>query len=87
MKDLNADQEAKVRLGNELAQVALTLARAQRKAGRWFQLEQPASSLMLDLPSFKTLLNETDIFMAVRSVCADGAPWMKPTALIANSKT
>ena len=86
LENLTDAQEAKVRLGNELAQVALSLARAQMKAGRWFQLEQPASSLMLHLPSFKDLIKDTNVFMAVRCVCADGAPWMKPTAIIANSK-
>ena len=56
------------------------------KAKRWFQLEQPASSLMLHLPSFKELLADPAVFKAVRCVCVDGAPWMKPTAIIANSR-
>ena len=84
--NLSEAQEAKVRLGNELAQVAVTLAKAQMKAERWFQLEQPASSLMLHFPSFEELLADPAVFKVVRCVCVDGAPWMKPTAIIANSR-
>ena len=84
--NLSEAQEAKVRLGNELAQVAVTLAKAQMKAERWFQLEQPASSLMLHFPSLKELLADPAVFKAVRCVCVDGAPWMKPTAIIADSR-
>ena len=76
----------KVRIGNELAQVAVTLAKAQMKVERWFQLEQRASSLMLHLPWLKELLADPAVFKAVRCICVDGAPWMKPTAIIANSR-
>ena len=84
--NLSEVQEAKVRIGNELAKVAVTLAKAQIKTERWFQLEQPASSLMLHLPSFKELLADLAVFKAVRCICVDGAPWRKPTAIIANSR-
>ena len=40
---------------------------------------------MLHLPSFKKLLKEPGVYKAVRCVCKDGAPWKKPTAIIANS--
>ena len=39
---------------------------------------------MLCLPAFRKLLAEPQTYMAVRHVCADGAPWKKPTALVAN---
>ena len=53
---------------------------------RYFQLEQPLSSIMLLLPSVVSLLKEPDVFLAKRDVCADGAPWRKSTAVIANSR-
>ena len=84
--NLSAVQEAKVRIGNELAKVAVTLAKAQIKTERWFQLEQPASSLMLHLPWFRELLADPAVFKAVRCIYVDGAPWRKPTAIIANSR-
>ena len=46
--------------------MAVTLAKAQMKAERWFQLEQPASFLMLHIPSFKELLADPAVFKAVR---------------------
>lgn len=39
-------REAKVRLGNALAEVAARLADGQEKAGYFWTLEQPATSLM-----------------------------------------
>ena len=39
-------REAKVRLGNALSEVAARLADAQEKAGNFWILEQPATSLM-----------------------------------------
>ena len=41
---------------------------------------------MLHMPCFKKLLNEPSVHMAVRCVCADGAPWKKATAIIANTE-
>ena len=68
----------KVRIGNVLAQVAVTLTKAQMKGVRWFRLEQRASSLMLHIPLLKEL--------AVRCICVNGASGVKPTAIIANSR-
>ena len=71
-------------VGNALAEIALRLARAQDRAKGYIQLEQPESSSMLRLPSFRKWLAEVNIFLAVRDICVDGAPWQKPTALVAN---
>ena len=73
-----------VEMGNALAEIALRLAHAQRRAKGYFQIEQPASSIMLMLPDFKKLLAEGDVHMTGRHVCVDSAPWKKPTAIIAN---
>ena len=45
-RNLPPHREEKVRLGNALAQVAVRLAEAQEKAGNYWMLEQPATSLM-----------------------------------------
>ena len=84
---LRPDQQEKVIVGNHLAEISITLARAQMRVRRFFQLEQPASSLMLQLPSFRKLLADPSVHLAARCVCVDGAPWRKPTAVIANSSS
>lgn len=52
LHDLNCFQRLKVEMGNSLAAVACTLAKAQRAAGGIFVLKQPASSLMMALEVF-----------------------------------
>ena len=69
---------------NDMAELTVKLALAQARAGGYFTIEQPATSLMLKLQSFKDLLKLPTTCHAVRHVCADGAPWKKPTAIIAN---
>ena len=71
---LRPDQQEKVIVGNHLAEISITLARAQMRVRRFFQLEQPASSLMLQLPSFRKLLADPSVHLAARCVCVDGAP-------------
>ena len=83
--NLPQHRQEKVRLGNALAYAALQIAKAQEKAGHCWQLEQPEQSLMMLLPEWLEFIVRPTVFWAVASVCAWGAPWMKPTAIIANS--
>ena len=66
-----------VRIGNELAQVTVTLAKALMIVERWFQLVQWVSSLMLHLPSLKEVFVNLAIFKAVRRIGVDGVSWFK----------
>ena len=77
-------QKDQVELDSSLAELTVTLAKAQSRAGGYFQIEQPALSPMLKLPSVAALLDQADVFHAVRFLCADGAPWKNPTTIIAN---
>ena len=74
----------KVRIGNALRDVALTLARAQASVGETLGLEQPATSLMLETEGFKAMEKETGAVRGLRDQCVDGAPWKKTTAVISN---
>ena len=65
----------------------MTLARAQERAGHMWQLEQPEKSLMLVVPDMRAFTSREGVFKAIAKVCAWGAPWMKPTAVIANHKS
>ena len=78
------DQD-RVRLGNALCETACTLALAQRRAKGDWQLEQPASSLMLLFKPLQNLVVKSSAFVATRSVCMDGAPWRKDTTLVSSS--
>ena len=73
----------KVRLGNALAEVAVRLAEAQEKAGNFWTLEQPASSLMWLFGPVARLIERAGVWIATIDVCMFGAPWRKPTSLAA----
>ena len=72
-------------MGNALMEVAVRCAKAQMVARGFYQLEQPTSSLMLVTDSVVNLKNDAPVYRMDREVCADGAPWKKATALIANN--
>ena len=82
--DLSPHREEKVRLGNALAEVFVRFAEAQEKAGNYWMLEQPATSLMwLFAPIAKWIAKVTTWLVCI-DVCMFGAPWRKPTTLAAN---
>ena len=84
LPNMPTDKQILVETGNALAEGSLRLAQAQRSTGGYFQIEQPATSLMLLLPGFVSLLRDPEVHRANRAVCNDGAPWRKDTAIIAN---
>ena len=45
---LSKENQLKVHTGNRLAELPVTLTRAQLRVHRYFQFEQPASSIMLN---------------------------------------
>ena len=81
---LQTHNQIKVDLGNSLAKVSLMLAQMQEKAGHLWQWEQPARSIMLLLPDVKAFISRAGIFQAFAWMCSWGAPWAKPTVVIAN---
>ena len=66
--DLPPHREEKVRLGNALAQVAVRLAEAQEKAGNYWMLEQPATSLMWLYEPLATLIAKATSFLITADV-------------------
>ena len=74
----------KVRIGNGLRDVALTLAKAQTSIGETFALEQPGSSLMLESKPYREMEKDTKATRAYRDQCRDGAPWRKSTCITSN---
>ena len=82
--DLPPHREEKVRLGNALAEVASRLAEAQEKAGNFWTLEQPTTSLMWLYAPIAALIAKVTTFLVIIDVCMFGAPWRKPTTLAAN---
>ena len=53
--------------------------------GTFFQIEQPEESFMPEREGFKTLVANANVHIGTRSECVVGAPWEKPTVLIANN--
>ena len=81
--DLPPHRQIKVDLGNGLAQVSIHFAGAQERALSQWMKEQPSTSLMLDYEPVSTFLAAHAVAWVVVDVCAFGAPWRKPTAIIA----
>ena len=80
--DLPHHRQVKVEMGNALADATIRIVQAQMATKSFWQVEQPESSLMWYLPAFLELRRK--FFHATRDVCMDGAPWCKPTTIIAN---
>ena len=65
-----------------LADACVKLTAAQDAAKGHWQAEQPASSPLLLIPPWEQLQQRA--WKITRDMCMDGAPWRKPTALLAN---
>ena len=81
---LNKIQRIKTTEGNGLADVAAELAVAQTRIKEEATFEQPASSLMLVYEPVKKLAAEVLTVSVSVDVCMFGAPWIKPTKLLAS---
>ena len=57
----------------------MILATAQARAAGIYTVEHPESAL-----SWQDALRLIALYRAIRKVCADGAPWLKPMALCSN---
>ena len=82
LKELPQYKQDKVKLGNALADVMVTLASAQARVGRLVQFEQPRRSLMLSYPPVMSMMREFRLEAYQRDACVDGAPWRKPLLVI-----
>ena len=83
--ELPPHREEKVQLGNAMAEVSLKLCQAQERVHGFWQWEQPQGSLMFWLQSVAAFLSRSGVFHAAAWVCAFGAPWAKPTAVVGNN--
>ena len=81
---LDGRRAEKVRLGNALALVSLRLCKAQEKVHGFWEWEQPKECLMFDLAEVSAFVWRLGVFLAEVYVCAFGAPWAKPTWVLAN---
>ena len=70
---LSPAQAERVRIGNALAEVAAVLIQTQHEAGNLYDLEQPAESLMLEVPKLKKTMADTGGRPFQRDACTDGA--------------
>ena len=68
------DLRQQVPMENLLAQLVARLARAQHRAGGFWQLEQPSESLLLQVQPVLDVIHDAEATLAVRSACVDGAP-------------
>ena len=82
--NLPPHRKLKVELGNALAYAALSICRAQERAGHVWQWEQPHPSLMLALRDVSEFISRSAVFEAIAWICFWGAPWAKPTVILAN---
>ncbi len=82
---LDSGKQDKVRMGNALRDVAVTIAVAQDSTDEDYLFEQPGSSIMLDTPEVREMEKTTKATRAMRDQCVDGAPWKKTTALVSNN--
>ena len=79
---LSPAQAERVRIGNALAEIAAVFIQTQHDAGNHYELEQPAKTLMLEVPNLKKTITDTGGKPFQRDACADGAPWRKPLLLV-----
>ena len=79
--NLPSHRRMKVQLGNALAEIAERLARAQEKAGNYWTIEQPATSLMWLYRPIARLIEDDGVCIVTTDVCMFGAPWRKPTSI------
>ena len=82
--DLPLHRREQVRLGHALAEISKRLAEAKERAGNFWTLEQPATSLMWLFDPIAQLISRFGIFIVTTDVCMFGAPWRKPTSISAN---
>ena len=62
----------------------MKLAEVQEKAGNYWMLEQPATSLMWLVDPIAAFIARVTFVLVVIDVCMFGAPWRKPITLAAN---
>ena len=85
LPDLNAKKRQMVEVGNLLVHVGVALLKAQESMSLLWTWEQPASSLQLLYQPLAEAFQSYAACWVISHVCAYGAPWLKPTAVISNS--
>jgi len=75
-----------IETGNMLVYVGIALLKVQQKLDMTWTWEQPASSLQLLFPALVDVFAQFAVAFALSHICAYGAPWIKPTMVVSNSK-
>ena len=79
LPDLTAEQDSKLRVGNESFTFTLRIIRACLKYNVGVMIENPQTSLLWSSPRFQKLLNLKSSTHVVCHMCQFGAPWKKAT--------
>ena len=70
-------------MGNALAVLSAGLAEAQEKVRNERTFAQPATSLVWLFERIARLNGWVNTFLVITDVCMFGAPWRKPTSILA----
>ena len=84
--NLGEKQREMIETGNMLVYVGIALLKVQQKLDMTWSWEQPASSLQLLFPALVDVFAQFAVACALSHICAYGAPWIKPTMVVSNSK-
>ena len=79
LPDLTAEQDSKLRVGNESFTFTLRIIRACLKYNVGVMIENPQTSLLWSHPLFQKLLNMKSSTSVICHMCQFGSPWMKAT--------
>ena len=86
LSGLTEDDQKKVLIGNQLAEVTIEIIRHLSPAQLW-SIENPAGSFLWQLPDFMKLAKQQGVLRVDFHMCAFGHKSMKPTAILTNCKT
>ena len=70
---------------NTIAKFTARLCRTQLRAGGWFSVENPETSILWDTPCMKALRALPEVSLRCGDQCKLGASWRKPTGWLTNA--
>ena len=79
------EENLKERIGNTLARICVSLARACQASGTSWTVENPRSSYLWRLPEYIALAREPGVEFVHVTMCAYGAPYLKRTSFLTNA--
>ena len=70
---------------NTLAKFTAKLCRTQLRAGGWFSIENPETSILWGTPCMRALRALPEVSLRCGDQCKLGAPWQKPAGWLTNA--